>query len=165
MPLHVSSELIKVSLDPAEWVPKGYAIVNVDPRGINDSEGDMRYWGTAEGRDGYDLVEELAKLPWNSGKIALAGNSWLAMAQWFIAAEQPPHLAAIAPLEGISDPFREESFRGGIPWTTFSHSIAEVLSGACVVLFSRPSLANLFAFRSPTTGRLGLHGQLDCNNQ
>lgn len=80
-----------------------------------DSEGDIRYWGTAEGRDGYDAIEELAKLPWSNGKIGLAGNSWLAMSQYYIAAEEPPHLAAIAPLEGLADGFREESFRGGIP--------------------------------------------------
>lgn len=27
--------------DPAEWCPRGYAIVNVDPRGVGDSEGDI----------------------------------------------------------------------------------------------------------------------------
>jgi len=35
----------------------------------------------------------------------MAGNSWLAISQWFIAAEQPPHLAAIAPWEGFTDHF------------------------------------------------------------
>ncbi|KAL2843742.1 Alpha/Beta hydrolase protein [Aspergillus pseudoustus] len=116
-------------LDPAEWVPKGYAVVNVDSRGTGDSDGDILWWGTAEGRDGYDAIEELAKLPWCNGKIALAGNSWLAISQWFIAAEQPPHLAAIAPLEGASDPYREDSFRGGVPWTTFSRMITSTLQG------------------------------------
>lgn len=51
------------------------------------------------------------------------------MSQYYIAAEQPPHLAAIAPLEGLADAFREESFRGGIPWTTFLESIAQILRG------------------------------------
>lgn len=110
-------------------MPRGYAIVNTDARGAGDSEGDIRYWGTGEGRDGYDAIEELAKLPWSNGKIGLAGNSWLAMAQYYIAAEQPPHLAAIAPLEGLADAFREESFRGGIPWSTFVDSIASILRG------------------------------------
>ncbi|KAL0940498.1 x-pro dipeptidyl-peptidase c-terminal non-catalytic domain-containing protein [Colletotrichum truncatum] len=116
-------------LDPIEWVPRGYAIVNIDARGVGDSEGDLYWWGTAEGRDGSDAIEELAKLPWCSGKVGLAGNSWLAISQYFIAAQQPPHLAAIAPLEGLADPFREESFRGGIPSTSFSQSIADILSG------------------------------------
>jgi len=116
-------------LDPAEWVPRGYAIVNVDPRGVGDSDGDVRWWGRSEGRDGHDVIEEFAKLSWSNGKIGLAGNSWLAMSQYFIAAEQPPHLAAIAPLEGATDPVREDSLRGGIPSTGFAHSVAELLIG------------------------------------
>ncbi|KAJ0416228.1 Alpha/Beta hydrolase protein [Aspergillus carlsbadensis] len=57
-------------LDPAEWVPKGYAIVNADPRGV-----------------------------------------------------------AIAPFEGASDVFREQSNRGGIPYTIFGDMIANALVG------------------------------------
>ena len=34
------------ALDPAEWCPRGYAIVNVDSRGVFDSEGDMFMLGT-----------------------------------------------------------------------------------------------------------------------
>lgn len=117
-------------LDPAEWVPRGYAIVNVDPRGVGDSDGNILFWGTAEGRDGHDAIEEIAKLPWCSGKVGMAGNSWLAISQYFIAAERPPHLACIAPLEGLADLAREETYRGGIPCTTFSRWIADILSGS-----------------------------------
>ena len=104
-------------------------MINIDSRGAGDSEGDIRWWGSSEGRDGHDAIEELAKLPWGNGKIGMAGNSWLAMAQYFIAAEQPPHLAAVAPLEGGADPFREDSFRGGIPGVGFSRFIAGILPG------------------------------------
>ena len=38
----------------------------------------------------------------------------------FIAAEQPPHLKAIAPWEGISDIYREQYGRGGIPNPAFA---------------------------------------------
>ena len=31
----------------------------------------------------------------------MTGNSWLAVSQWFAAAEQPPHLACIAPWDGF----------------------------------------------------------------
>ncbi|KAK2778935.1 hypothetical protein CKAH01_11526 [Colletotrichum kahawae] len=116
-------------LDPAEWVPKGYAVVNADARGVGDSEGDIRNWGTGEGRDGHDAIEEIAKLPWCTGKVALAGNSWLALIQWFIAAERPPHLACIAPFEGCSDQLRETLCRGGIPDTAFSGMINHVVAG------------------------------------
>jgi predicted acyl esterase len=39
------------------------------------------WFGSAEGRDGYDTVEQIAAMPWCSGNIGLVGNSWLAMAQ------------------------------------------------------------------------------------
>ncbi|KAF7561333.1 hypothetical protein G7046_g2830 [Stylonectria norvegica] len=32
--------------DPAEWCARGYAIVNVDPRGVGDSDGDIFAFGT-----------------------------------------------------------------------------------------------------------------------
>jgi hypothetical protein len=90
---------------------------------------DFRWFGTAEGRDGYDAIEHIAALDWCSGKTALVGNSWLAMAQWFIAAEQPPSLTCIAPLEGCSDFYRETLCRGGVPNTPFWQLICSSLFG------------------------------------
>ncbi|KAF2647739.1 alpha/beta-hydrolase [Lophiostoma macrostomum CBS 122681] len=101
-------------LDPAEWVAKGYAIVNFDLRGAWDSEGIIPWVGAQDGQDGYDAIEYIAQLDWCSGKVATAGNSWLGIAQWFIAAEQPPHLVAIAPWEGAQDFYRDTLARGGI---------------------------------------------------
>ncbi|KAJ5392912.1 hypothetical protein N7465_011886 [Penicillium sp. CMV-2018d] len=115
--------------DPAEWTARGYAIVNVDSRGVYDSEGDISWFGSAEGRDGYDAVEEIAAMPWCSGSIGLVGNSWLAIAQWFIAAERPPHLKCIAPLEGASDMYRELLCRGGVPQTAFWDYLANFMVG------------------------------------
>lgn len=100
---------------------------------MNNSSGNIHFWGSTEGRDGHDAIEELAKLPWCSGKLALAGNSWLAISQYFIAAEQPPHLVCIAPLEGLSDPLREQTLRGGIPNTAFNEWIATMLMGRNMV--------------------------------
>ncbi|GKZ22601.1 hypothetical protein AbraIFM66951_011484 [Aspergillus brasiliensis] len=101
--------------DPAFFVPKGYAVVNIDVRGAWASEGDLHFWGKQDEADGYDAIEHLAQLPWTNGKIGLSGNSWLAISQWFIAAGNPPHLAAIAPWEGLSDGYRDQHRRGGIP--------------------------------------------------
>ncbi|PVI05796.1 alpha/beta-hydrolase [Periconia macrospinosa] len=100
--------------DPADFVPRGYAIINIDSRGAYDSEGVMAIMGTQEAEDGYDVVELSAKLEWCNGKVGLAGNSHLAIIQWFIAALNPPSLAAIAPWEGCGDLFREQFGRGGI---------------------------------------------------
>lgn len=93
----------------------------------------MRWFGSAEGRDGHDAIEEIAKLDWCNGKVGMAGNSWLAVAQYYVAAEKPAHLACIAPLEGFSDPAREMALRGGIPHTSFSKTIANTLTGTCSV--------------------------------
>ena len=101
--------------DPAYWCQHGYAICNPDARGIAHSEGDISMIGTQEGRDGYDVIEWLAQNEWCNGKVALSGTSYLAFSQWFIAAQQPPHLAAINPTEGLSDGYRDLAMRGGIP--------------------------------------------------
>ena len=106
--------------DPAYWCAQGYAICNPDPRGISSSEGDSTMIGSQDGRDGYDLVEWLAVQGWCNGKVATSGTSYLAWSQWFIAAEQPPHLAAINPEEGLSDAYRDLVKRGGIPDTGFA---------------------------------------------
>ncbi|KAL6915379.1 hypothetical protein FSST1_006874 [Fusarium sambucinum] len=100
--------------DPNDWVPRGYAIVNVDSRGSGDSEGVMAIMGTQEAEDGYDSIESIAKLSWCNGSVGLAGNSHLAIVQWFIAALRPPSLKAIAPWEGCGDLYREQFARGGI---------------------------------------------------
>lgn len=43
--------------------------------------------GDQEGEDGYDVIEQLAKLPWCNGSVGMAGNSHLAIIQWHIAAK------------------------------------------------------------------------------
>lgn len=115
--------------DPAYWCDQGYAIVNADARGAFMSDGDIHFWGTQEAEDGYDLIEWLAVQDWSNGKAGLSGNSWLAIAQWFIAATQPPHLTAIAPWEGLPDLYRHDIARGGIPNIGFNESIITHLYG------------------------------------
>jgi hypothetical protein len=116
--------------DPAEWCAHGYAVVNPDPRGAFRSEGDIAFWGRREGQDGHDLIEWVAAQPWSNGKVGLSGNSWLAVSQWFIAAERPPHLAAIAPWEGTSDLYRETVCQGGIPSPEFTDWVVSAFVGS-----------------------------------
>ncbi|WP_029528038.1 CocE/NonD family hydrolase [Polaromonas glacialis] len=108
------------ALDPAYWCAQGYAICNPDIRGIVDSEGDSVFWDRQEGRDCHDLIEWLAEQAWCSGKVGMSGTSYLAVSQWFTAAEQPKHLAAINPWEGVSDVYRDLVMRGGMPDTGFA---------------------------------------------
>lgn len=99
--------------DPAEYCPRGFAIVNVDARGAGDSDGSIVIMGQQEGEDGHDVIEALAKMPWCNGSLGLAGNSHLGIVQWFIAATRPPSLKAIAPWEACGDLYREQFVRGG----------------------------------------------------
>ncbi len=111
--------------DPAYWCAHGYAICNPDPRGVTDSEGDSVLWDRQEGEDCHDLIEWLATQEWCTGKVAMSGTSYLAVAQWFTAAEQPPHLTAINPWEGVSDVYRDLVMRGGMPDTAFARQLQD----------------------------------------
>lgn len=92
------------------------------------SEGNLLYWGHEDALDGCDVIEWIASRPWCNGKVGMSGNSWLTVSQWFIAAEQPEHLAAIAPWEGFCDHYRESGTRGGIPTPEFPEMIAETFA-------------------------------------
>ena len=115
--------------DPAFWCAQGYAVCNPDPRGSFNSEGDIRVWSRQEGQDYHDLIEWLAVQDWCTGKVATSGNSYLAISQWFAAAERPPHLAAIAPWEGMSDIYRDLVVRGGIPDFPFPRTVSTSFVG------------------------------------
>ena len=109
--------------DPAFWCAKGYAICNPDIRGVVDSDGDSVLWDRQDGRDAYDIIEWLAEQEWSNGKVAMTGTSYLAATQWFTAAEQPPHLTAINPWEGVSDVYRDLVMRGGMPDVGFASQL------------------------------------------
>jgi uncharacterized protein len=117
------------SPDPAYWCRKGYAVVNVDPRGVGHSEGDVSIFGSQDARDGYDFIEWLAVQHWCNGKVGMAGTSAVAMTQWRIAAQQPPHLVCIAPWEGTSDIYRESMFEGGVSALSFNEFIVSSVTG------------------------------------
>src|SRR5699024_875238 len=97
----------------------GYAVANVDVRGLWGSEGKATFLSRQEGEDGYDAVEWAGTQEWSTGAVGLTGVSYLAWSQWRIASLRPPHLAAINPNEGASDHYREAAFHGGIPFNLF----------------------------------------------
>lgn len=115
--------------DPAFWCANGYAICNPDARGVFNCDGDSLMTGQQEGEDCYDVIEWLAAQDWCNGKVGMSGNSYLAIAQWFAAAEQPPHLTAIAPWEGWSDTYRDLILRGGMPDLAFPAQWATAWAG------------------------------------
>ncbi len=126
IPMEATSGLQKFEgPDPAYWCNHGYAIINPDVRGAYNSEGIILFFGSDYGRDGADIIEWAAKQPWSNGKIGMSGNSWLAISQWFTAAQRPEHLAAIAPWEGLSDCGREVATRGGVQMPEFVKMLSD----------------------------------------
>ena len=110
--------------DPAEWCPRGYAIINTDARGAGLSQGNTHFWGQQEAEDIYDTIDWLSRQPWCNGSVAMVGNSWLAIAQINFASRlHHPALKALAPMEALSDPYREFIARGGAPHNRAFHKM------------------------------------------
>lgn len=100
--------------DPEKWVPDGYVCVRVDARGTGRSPGLLDILSPRETQDLYESIEWAARQPWSNGRVGLLGISYLAINQWQVAAERPPHLSAICTWEGAIDWYREASHHGGI---------------------------------------------------
>ena len=117
---HVFNEYTRFEApDPVYWCRNGYIIINADPRGLWNSEGEFTMMSQQEVEDCYDLIEWAGTQSWSNGKVGMLGVSYLAWTQWKVATANPPHLAAICPWEGVSDFYRELAFHGGIPETHF----------------------------------------------
>lgn len=111
--------------DPVYWVKHGYAVINPDVRGAYKSEGVILFFGSDYGRDARDIIDWIGTQSWCNGNVGLSGNSWLAISQWFTAAQHPTHLKAIAPWEGLTDCYREVGTRGGVVMPEFVELLAK----------------------------------------
>jgi predicted acyl esterase len=124
-PKHLSPRAAFEAPNPDVWVPAGYAVVNVNPRGTWHSGGRASFLSEQEALDFYDVIEWAGTQPWSNGKVGLSGVSYLASSQWRVAGLNPPHLAAINPWEGWSDTYREVAYHGGVPDSSFWAYIAQ----------------------------------------
>jgi putative CocE/NonD family hydrolase len=93
---------------PAQYFAEhGYASLIVDMRGCGASEG-VR-WETLhaakEGGDGHDVVEWIAAQRWCDGNVAMWGISYPGWTSLATAAQQPPHLKAIASIMPPTDAY------------------------------------------------------------
>lgn len=93
-------------------VPRGYAHVIPEPRGLGNSEGVNLGDATLhDRRDIYDTVEWIAAQPWCTGKVVMMGPSSYSRAQLQAGQEPSPHLYALRPDEA-PEPFAAENFTG-----------------------------------------------------
>lgn len=106
--------------DPDWWVPHGFAVVNLDVRGAGHSDGVGSLLSDAEAEDVYDAIEWIAAREWCTGSVGMVGVSYLAISQYKAAALRPPHLRAIVPWEGFTDPYRDFFYPGGVREVGFS---------------------------------------------
>jgi len=105
----------------------GYVYALVDVRGRGNSEGSFEPFAN-EGRDGYDVVEWLAKQPWCNGKVAMWGGSYAGFDQWSTLKEFPPHLSTIVPAAAahpaVDFPFDHGVFTSYIiQWLTYTSGV------------------------------------------
>lgn len=119
-----TSPMCDVALEagnPDYFVSRGYVFVMADPQGIGHSEGEYVGLLGSMGKDGYDVIEWMAKQPWCDGNIGMTGVCVFSAAQLLVAAEQPPHLKAlIVPLLN----------RGLINWNIMTHQGSVVYQDA-----------------------------------
>jgi len=82
----------------------GFAVVDVNMRGTGCSGGAFSFFEPLQSLDGYDMIETVARQPWVlHRKVGMLGISYGGISQLFVAATDPPSLAAIAPLSVIDN--------------------------------------------------------------
>ena len=94
------------------WVQHGYAFIIADARGTGDSDGEFVFL-SLEGKDGYDLIEWIARQPWSTGRVGMRGASYSGENQWYTAREKPPHLSCITPSSTPAGPMHEVPYDNG----------------------------------------------------
>jgi hypothetical protein len=98
----------------------GFAVVDVNMRGTGCSGGSYDYFEALQNLDGYDVVETVAHQPWVlHHKVGMLGISYGGISQLFVAATDPPDLAAITPLSVLDDS-ATTLYPGGILNTGFA---------------------------------------------
>jgi hypothetical protein len=104
----------------------GFATVDVNIRGTGCSGGVFDFFEPLQSLDGYDVIETVAQQPWVlNHRVGMYGVSYPGIAQLYVAATEPPHLAAITPLSVIDDVYRGTLYPGGIENTGFALSWAQ----------------------------------------
>lgn len=101
------------------YVPKGYVHVIVQIRGTGFSQGQYNFLDMKQQQDGFDTVAWISQQPWCDGNVGMLGDSYFAMIQYLVAALQPPHLKCIILIDGLTDPYRDFCYRGGIFHSSF----------------------------------------------
>src|SRR4051794_21280402 len=81
------------------FATRGIVAAVADVRGTGGSGGTLKdnYFSPREARDSAAVIEYLGTQPYSTGKVAMAGGSYVGITQYLAAEQQPAHLVAIAP--------------------------------------------------------------------
>ncbi|MGX7896630.1 CocE/NonD family hydrolase [Tsuneonella sp. HG222] len=91
----VSEAALNDNLGLRSLIKAGYVVAVADVRGKGASFGSRRgFQDRTEARDGYDLVEWLAKQPYSDGQVGMVGCSYLGGSAFQVATTAPPALKA-----------------------------------------------------------------------
>lgn len=97
-----------------DWGPRGYAVLNVDVRGFNESKGCVEVWGLNEQKDQKAIVEWAAKQPWSDGRVAMVGKSYVGTTPLEGAVMAPKALKAIIAIAPVATAYEDWHY-GGVP--------------------------------------------------
>jgi len=89
----------------AVFVRYDYACVSQETRGRGASQGTW-YPFTDERKDGLDLIAWILKQPWQNGRLALHGGSYLGVVQWAMAGDLPPEVKTFVPTVAHGDVYQ-----------------------------------------------------------
>src|SRR5215470_5239714 len=84
------------------FVSRGYAVVMQDVRGRYGSEGRWRPIKD-DGPDGADLLKWIGEQAWSNGKVGSMGTSYGGATQHAMAIANAPNLAAMVPVDAMSN--------------------------------------------------------------
>jgi putative CocE/NonD family hydrolase len=102
------------------FVRYGYGCVYQEVRGRGPSQGTW-YPFVDERKDGLDLIAWILKQPWQNGKLALQGGSYVGVVQWAVAGDMPPEVKTFVPTVSNGDVY-ELAYRNG----AFNEGIAGI---------------------------------------
>ena len=103
----------RVAEQAEQFVGHGYAVVAVDSRGLNASEGEWSPY-VDEAKDGYDTQVWVANQPWCNGKIGMFGSSYPGFTQLLPARFRHPSVKALIPIAAQSDNFGSIWYTDGL---------------------------------------------------
>jgi predicted acyl esterase len=93
------------------YAGRGYAVVSQDCRGRGHRRAHGSHLSTKARRAGYICVGPAAA--WCNGKVGMLGASYLGWSQYYTAAQRPPHLRCITPIDSSTDFYRDLVYQSG----------------------------------------------------